>query len=150
MQRFVIKHFNELSLSELYRILRLRAEVFVVEQDCPYQDLDDRDQDAWHVWMEDDGGDVTACLRVFRFDESHSQIGRVVCSRKVRGTGVGKCLMLKGIDVAKEQFPDLPVLIHAQQYAKGFYEKCGFRVSSDPFDEDGIPHVEMLLEFNNI
>lgn len=148
MSKLFVKHFSELSTGELYRILRLRAEVFVVEQNCPYQDLDDRDQDAWHVWIEDEGGEVLACLRVFRFDESHSQIGRVVDSSAVRGTGVGKSLMLKGIDVAKEHFPGLPILIHAQQYAKGFYEKCGFEVSSDPFDEDGIPHVEMLLNFN--
>lgn len=147
MQIF-IKHFSDISAQELYNILRLRSEVFVVEQDCVYQDLDDRDQDAWHVWIEDDGGEVVACLRVFRFDDGHSQIGRVVNSMKVRGTGVGKSVMLKGIEVAKEHFPELPILIHAQQYAKGFYEKCGFEVSSEPFDEDGIPHVEMLLYFN--
>ena len=140
-----VKHFSELSSLELYKILSLRSEVFVVEQDCVYQDPDNRDQDAWHVWIEDGRGDVVACLRVFWFDEGHSQIGRVANSMKVRGTGVGKCIMLKGIEVAKEHFPDIPILIHAQQYASGFYEKCGFEVSSEPFDEDGIPHVEMLL-----
>ena len=137
------KHFRELAPDELYGILRLRSEVFVVEQDCVYQDLDDRDQDAWHLWLEEDG-EIVACLRVFRLDEEHSQIGRVVTSMKVRGTGAGKQMMLEGIAVAGKYFPGLPVLIHAQEYAKGFYEKCGFRVSSEPFDEDGIPHVEML------
>lgn len=140
------RHFSELSATELYGMLKLRSEVFVVEQDCVYQDLDDRDADAWHSWIEDDGK-VVACLRVFRLDEEHSQIGRVVTSLDVRGTGIGKRMMEEGVRIAGEKYPGLPVLIHAQEYAKGFYGKFGFRVTSEPFDEDGIPHVEMILGY---
>ena len=136
-------HYSELSTEQLYTILRLRAEVFVVEQDCPYQDLDCRDQNAWHVWLEQDG-EVLGCLRVFKFDEIHSQIGRVVTSLKLRGKGYGAMLMKRGVEVAEEKFPGAPILIHAQAYASGFYAKFGFEVSSGEFLEDGIPHVEMI------
>lgn len=138
-------HFSRLDKETLYKILRLRAEVFVVEQNCPYQDLDDNDQNAWHVWAEEDG-QVLGCCRVFLFDKEHSQIGRVVTSIKARGIGLGKRLMQKGIEISKKQFPDKPVLIHAQSYASGFYEKLGFRISSAEFLEDNIPHHEMLLD----
>ena len=138
-----VKHFKDLTIEELYDILRLRAEVFVVEQDCPYQDLDGRDRNAWHVWLEESGKAV-ACLRVFMFDELHSQIGRVVTSLDVRGKGAGRLIMEEGVKIAEEHFPDFPILIHAQAYATGFYEKFGFRISSDAFLEDGIPHHEMI------
>lgn len=138
--------YQELTKDELYRILQLRSEVFVVEQDCPYQDLDDMDQHAIHIWAEDDEGVVSGCLRVFRLDDAHSQIGRVITKESVRGTGLGKVLMEYGVAAVREHFPDLPCLIHAQSYATGFYEKSGFKVSSEDFLEDGIPHREMILE----
>ncbi len=139
------KYYTELTTSELYKILKLRAEVFVVEQDCPYQDLDDRDLNAWQIWVEDDG-EVVACMRVFMYDDTYSQIGRVVTSLKVRGTGVGKMMVQEGVRLADEKFPGCPILIHSQDYATGFYEKFGFRITSEPFMEDGIPHREMIRE----
>lgn len=139
----ITRKFNDLTTNELYDILRLRAEVFVVEQDCPYQDLDDRDRDAYHVWAETDG-EVVGCLRVFMYDGTYAQIGRVVTSRKIRGKGWGMEMMKAGIHIVKEHYGNAPILIHAQAYATGFYEKLGFRISSEPFLEDGIPHYEMI------
>lgn len=136
-------HFSSLSADELYGILRLRAEVFVVEQDCPYQDLDDRDRDSYQVWATD-GGETVGCLRVFMYDSTYAQIGRVVTSRKIRGEGWGLEMMKTGIRIVKEHYGDAPILIHAQSYATGFYEKLGFRISSEEFLEDGIPHYGMI------
>lgn len=137
------KYFTDLTTSELYGILKLRAEVFVVEQDCPYQDLDGKDLKAWHIWIEEDG-EVLACLRVFQYDETYSQIGRVVTSMKVRSTGTGRMIMEEGVRLADEKYPGFPIMIHAQSYAAGFYEKFGFKISSEQFLEDGIPHNEMI------
>jgi len=144
-----IAPYNELSTEQLYKILRLRAEVFVVEQNCPYQDLDNRDQNAWHLWLEEDG-EVLACLRVFKYDEIHSQIGRVITSLRLRGKGYGALIFGKGVELSEEKFPGAPILIHSQAYAKGFYEKFGFKVSSEEFLEDGIPHCEMIRPANSL
>ena len=140
------KRYGELTLDELYGILRLRAEVFVVEQDCPYQDLDGNDSCAVHLFAVEDG-EVVACLRVFRKDDGNATIGRVVTSQKVRGTGLGLALMEEGIRISEAEHGRVPIGIHAQTYAVGFYEKCGFRVSSGQFLEDGIPHNEMTYYF---
>lgn len=140
---FKVSRFSLLKPEELYGILRLRAEVFVVEQNCPYQDLDDRDKDSYQVWAEDNG-EVVGCLRVFMYDGTYAQIGRVVTSQKIRGKGWGLEMMKIGIRTVREHFGNVPILIHAQAYATGFYEKAGFRISSGQFLEDGIPHYEMI------
>lgn len=139
-----IKHFNELTTMELYKILRARAEIFVVEQDCPYQDLDNKDLNAWHVWFEDEDG-VAAYCRVLDKGvsyEGEGSIGRVITVK--RGTGLGYKVMMEGIRVAEEKFGQTSLRISAQQYAQGFYEKCGFVRVSEPYLEDDIPHVQML------
>ena len=139
-----IKHFNELTTMELYRILRARAEIFVVEQDCVYQDLDNKDLNAWHVWFEDEDG-VAAYCRVLDKGVSYKDegsIGRVITVK--RGTGLGYKVMMEGIHVAEEKFGQTSLRICAQQYAQGFYEKCGFVRVSEPYLEDDIPHVQML------
>lgn len=139
-----IKHFNELTAIELYRILRARAEIFVVEQDCVYQDLDNKDLNAWHVWYEDEDG-VAAYCRVLDKGVSYpdeGSIGRVITVK--RGTGLGYKIMMEGIRIAKEKFGQTALRISAQQYAQGFYEKCGFARVSEPYLEDDIPHVQML------
>lgn len=139
-----IKHFNELTAIELYRILRARAEIFVVEQDCVYQDLDNKDLNAWHVWYEDEDG-VAAYCRVLDKGVSYpdeGSIGRVITVK--RGTGLGYKIMMEGIRIAKEKFGQTALRISAQQYAQGFYEKCGFARVSEPYLEDGIPHVQMV------
>ena len=136
------RRFEELSIDELYELLRLRAEVFVVEQDCPYQDLDCNDQKAVHLFAIEDGK-VEACLRVYLKDDGNASIGRVVTSKKVRGTGLALKMMEMGKRISLREFVDRPIVIHAQCYATGFYRKCGFEISSGEFLEDDIPHVEM-------
>lgn len=140
---FTVKHFSELSNLELYEILKTRQEVFVVEQNCPYMDIDDADKDALHVFSWNDSGRINACLRVFYKDvpEGIVQIGRVVTLD--RGIGLGGQILHKGIEVALERFNAKILYLEAQQYATGFYEREGFKVVSEPFLEDGIPHVKM-------
>lgn len=138
------KHFNELTCRELYEILRARAEVFVVEQNCAYQDIDGTDCDAVHMYILD--GDKTAAyLRVFMRDAEHgiAQIGRVITLR--RGEGLGLLLLRAGIREAFDVFGAESIHLEAQKYAEGFYEKAGFRTVSEEFPIDGIPHVEMIL-----
>ena len=139
-----IKHFTELSLEELYGLLQLRSEVFVVEQSCVYQDLDGNDRKAYHVFLEQEGT-IRACARFFLKNPREATIGRVVACTQVRGTGAALRLMCEAIRSCREHFPGLPIVIHAQSYAKGFYQKCGFQVTSKEFLEDLIPHVEMTL-----
>lgn len=144
-----ILNFHELTLDQLYAVLRLRSEVFVVEQDCPYNDLDGKDQDAVHVFITEDDSTVIGCLRVFEKDADTVQIGRVVSSGSRRGEGIGAALMTEAVKVAAERFADKgTVYLEAQVYAIGFYEKFGFRVCSEEFLEDGIPHVVMTRNNN--
>lgn len=143
-----IKHFSELTAEELYRILAARSEIFVVEQDCVYQDLDGKDINAWHVWYEDEDG-IAAYCRVLDKGVSYEyegSIGRVIAVK--RGTGLGYKVMMEGIRVAEERFGQTSLRISAQQYAQGFYEKCGFVRVSEPYLEDDIPHVQMLRSDN--
>ena len=141
----IVKHFKELTLEELYEILKIRAEVFVVEQDCAYQDLDDIDQEAWHVYLRENG-EIVGYLRVIeagkRLDEV--SIGRVISLR--RRCGVGTQLLQAGIRVAKEKFGASKIKIGAQIQAQPFYESVGFRCVSKSYLEDGIPHVYMVHE----
>jgi ElaA protein len=141
----VIKRFEELTVEELYEILKARAEVFIVEQNCAYQDIDGKDKHAYHVFLKDDTG-ILAYLRVIEKGISFEEvsIGRVLTIK--RGCGLGKILMLEGIKIAKEKLNADKIRIGAQCYAKAFYEKVGFRQVSDEFLEDGIPHIQMLLE----
>ena len=139
---FKCKPFHELTVDELYELLRVRAEVFVVEQDCVYQDLDGDDQVSVHLWLTD-GGKVVALCRVCPAGTHMEEvsIGRVITTE--RGKGYGKRIMLEGIKVAQEHFNAKRIDIEAQEYARGFYEQVGFRQSSEPFILDGIPHIRM-------
>ena len=136
------KTFPELTVPELYEMLRIRTEVFVVEQNCVYQDMDGDDQAALHLWLTE-GEKVVALCRVCPAG-THMQevsIGRVITT--VRGKGYGRRIMLEGIRAAREHFGAKVIDIEAQEYAKGFYEQVGFRQSSEPFMLDGIPHIKM-------
>lgn len=139
------KKFDELSTRELYSILRARSAVFVVEQNCAYQDIDGVDFDACHIYTTHDG-ELSAYLRVFMRDEATgtAQIGRVITVK--RGCGLGLVLLREGIREAFSRDDVRSIYLEAQTYAVGFYEKAGFRVASDEFMEDGIPHVVMTLE----
>ena len=145
MMELCVKRFDELTLSELYAILRLRSEVFVVEQNCVYNDPDGRDEAALHLFLRDDEG-LQAYLRVMDKDAAHEHvsIGRVIAVK--RRCGLASRLLQAGIDAAKVHFGARQVYLEAQTYAKGLYEKQGFRQISEEFLEDGIPHVKMLLD----
>lgn len=140
-----VKRFDELDIYEMYEILKLRVDVFVVEQNCPYPELDEKDKSAWHVYFREDGS-ITAYLRVLdpgvSFDTA--AIGRVISTR--RRCGLGTKLMQEGIRVARERMNTAAVKIEAQTYARSFYEQLGFVQTSEEFLEDGIPHIEMILK----
>ena len=144
----VIKHFDRLSKVELYRILQARAAIFVVEQNCPYQDLDDKDQNAIHVWLENDKG-IQAYCRVLDRGATFEEvaIGRVITVK--RGANLGYQLMQEAIAVAIKYFNAESIRISSQVYAKGFYEKSGFVQDSDEYLEDNIPHIQMYLRIED-
>ena len=141
----VVKKFQDLTVDELYAILRLRSAVFVVEQDCVYQDLDDIDQEAWHVYLKD-GEEIVGYLRVVakgkRLDEV--SIGRVISL--YRRKGIGSKLMEIGKAVAMEKFGATKIKVGAQVHAQSFYEQAGFKPISEHYLEDGIPHIYMIYE----
>ena len=136
------KSVQQLTINELYELLRVRSEVFVVEQNCVYQDLDGDDQDAIHLWLTLDDK-IVALARVCPAGTHMTEIsiGRVITAD--RGKGYGKRIMLHAIDAAIEHFGATLIDIEAQEYAKGFYEGVGFKQSSDTFMLDGIPHIKM-------
>ena len=138
---WILKHFSELSNRELYEILRVRVSVFVVEQTCPYQEIDEADFDAYHLFLADETGHIRAYLRIFEKDAEFVRLGRILTTE--RGTGLGLKLIFEGMRVAEELYGKRRFYIEAQSYAIGFYEKAGFRVVSEEFLEDGIPHVKM-------
>lgn len=145
MMETVVKRFEELTVEELYEILKLRADVFIVEQNCVYQDIDDKDKGAWHVFLRDDDG-LKAYLRVLDKGVVFKEvsIGRVVS--KKREQGFGKMVMEVGIKTAIDKFGADKIKIVAQSYAEGFYRKMGFVTVSEEFMYDGIPHVYMIWE----
>ena len=142
--KYIIKRFEELTTVELYEILKLRYEIFVVEQNCVYQDLDDIDYQSLHIFCEENHN-VFAYLRIYpkRGETDVVQIGRVVTLK--HRTGSGSALMEKGIQTIKDTMNYKKIYIVAQKQAIGFYEKFGFIVTSEEFLEDGIPHVAMEL-----
>jgi Predicted acyltransferase len=145
----VVKRFEELSVEEIYKILQVRVEVFVVEQNCVYQEIDDKDKYSYHVFLKDDTG-IKAYLRVIDKGVSFEDvsIGRVLTLK--RGCGLGNLILFEGIKVAKEKMNADRIKIEAQSYAKEFYEKAGFKQVSEEFLEDGIPHIQMVLEIPQI
>ena len=138
----VFKFFNELTNTELYEIARSRTEVFLLEQKIICQDLDGVDYDALHCFLWENGR-VIAYLRAYYEGEDTVKIGRVITL--THGVGHGTKLMRESIPEIKKRLPSSVIALHAQSYAIGFYERCGFAVASDEFMEEGIPHVEMTL-----
>ena len=139
----VSKFFNELTTTELYEILKARSEIFVVEQSCVYQDLDYKDYDCLHIFYEDNAK-VVGYLRAFNKDDDVVQIGRVLTIQ--HGIGIGGKLLKEGIEQIRLKLHPKQLYIEAQCYATGYYEREGFKICSDEFLEDGIPHVEMMME----
>ena len=145
---WTLKRFDELSARELYDLLRLRSEVFVVEQDCPYLDADGKDThpDARHLLGRDAAGELAAYLRLLPAGLSYEEpsFGRVVTSPRHRGQGLGDEMVQVALAAMNTLWPGVPVRIGAQAHLTKYYGKHGFVVDSDEYDEDGIPHREML------
>jgi ElaA protein len=140
--------FNDLTVDDLYAVVRLREAVFIVEQSCPYPDSDGRDPRAWHLlgWQHGSERKLVAYARVFepgiRYEEA--SIGRVVTAPEVRGTGLGKVLMAEALRRLETLVPGQVVKIAAQRRLEKFYRDLGFKTVSAPYEEDGIIHVDMM------
>lgn len=141
---FKFKSFGELSAMELYQILALRGEVFVVEQECIYNDVDGKDLRSVHIWIEEEG-EIMAYLRVLEPGVSYeaASMGRVVVSPRARGRGLARRMVSEGIRYITQVMDEKTITIGAQEYLKGFYMSLGFEPVSDVYDEDGIPHLDM-------
>ena len=140
------KHFNDLTTKELYQILQLRNEVFIVEQNCPFQDLDDKDFKCSHLMgFDTDSQKIMAYARIVPAGISYTEasIGRVVTSPQARGEGIGKVLMEKSIKILEELYGGVSIRIGAQFYLKKFYESLDFQQVSEIYLEDGIEHILM-------
>jgi ElaA protein len=143
--QFKIKRFNELSATELYNVLQLRSEVFIVEQNCVYQDIDGKDEKALHVLGYYDGT-IAAYCRLFAPGDyfEQSSIGRVVIGTAFRDRKWGHILMRTAIHGVEDHFKQHGIVISAQLYLKRFYESHGFAQTGEEYLEDGIPHIRMV------
>jgi ElaA protein len=133
--------FDQLTPNGLYELLRFRQEIFVVEQRCPYPELDGLDQMAWHLLLRVDGG-LAGCARVI---PSPVRIGRVAVAAELRRHGLGRKLMEEALLFCRAQYPGLPVVLTAQAYLVSFYRSFGFETTGEPFDDFGLTHVDMEL-----
>jgi ElaA protein len=146
VKKVVIKSFYELDLDELYGILKLRQEVFVVEQDCPYIDTDGHDQAGHHVMIFEDDN-LVAYSRILPKGSTYkgyASIGRVISAQSHRGKGLGREVMQVSLMIAKELWPEEEIKISAQVYALPFYRSLGFKEVGEEYLEDGIPHMGMI------
>lgn len=142
------KPFDALDGDEVYAVLKLRSEIFVVEQNCPYLDADGLDQGAWHCLYRQ-GDRLLAYLRSLAPGVSYanaSAIGRIVIAGEARGRGLSRELIQRGIDFNRQRWPDADLDIGAQAHLRELYESLGFAVVGEPYDEDGIPHLHMRLQ----
>ena len=142
--KWILKKFDELTIDELYAILELRNQVFIVEQNCIYKDTDGKDQSAWHLMAMEDGK-LVAYTRILAPGAVYIDpaIGRVVTSPSMRGSGIGKELMNRSIEACEKLFGKISVTLSAQVYLKKFYESLGFITVGEEYLDDGIPHIEM-------
>ena len=142
--KWTCQTFEQLSKEDLYLILMERVNVFVVEQTCPYPEIDHRDQEAIHLIAKENGTIVAYC-RIFQngIVYKEASIGRVLVTQAGRKKGYGKMLLIKALEKLNE-LGETSVKIQAQAYLKSFYESFGFKVVSDVYDEDGIPHLDMI------
>ncbi|MGL4911519.1 MAG: GNAT family N-acetyltransferase [Romboutsia sp.] len=142
-----IKKFKELNIEEMYKILELRSEIFVVEQECPYQDCDGKDENSYHLFSEENG-EIIAYLRIIEKGVSYDEIsiGRVCISKCYRGKGISREMMLKAIEFIEQSLKEYEIKIQAQSYLLNFYKSLGFKEVSNEYLEDNIPHIDMLYK----
>lgn len=139
-------HFHELTPDDLYDIVALRTAIFIVEQNCPYQDSDGADRVSHHLWTRGANGEIAAYLRVVPPGVKYVEpsLGRIATASSVRGTGLGRALVREGIARAQRLYGAVPIRIGAQRYLLRFYEQLGFVSTGYEYDEDDIPHTEMV------
>ena len=143
----ITKTFYELDTEDLYQILRLRSEVFVVEQDCVYQDIDNKDQNAIHLYYKENN-EIVAYTRIFKAGDYYENpcIGRVVVSKKNRGNDLGKKIMIDSMEYIKQNIKGEKIELSAQKYLDKFYKDLGFYKIGEDYLEDGIPHQRMIFD----
>lgn len=143
-----LSSFESLSASELYALLQLRSDVFVIEQQCIYRDLDDKDKQCHHLLGYTQTGELAAYSRIVPPTVSYHEpsIGRVLTNPTYRGKNLGKELMQKSIEEIRKMFPNQAIRISAQLYLLNFYRSFGFVEVGESYDEDGIEHIEMVLD----
>jgi len=145
--KWFVKQMEEMDIRTLYDIIALRINVFIIEQKCFYEELDYKDFKSIHVYAKDDTDRIVAYLRVLEPGVSFEEVslGRVIVHPDARKDGIGRELMLRGFEVARNHYGDAPIRISAQAYLQKFYESLGFVCTSDIYLEDDIPHLEMIL-----
>ncbi len=150
MLQIAVKNFTELTVDELYAVLQMRSEVFVVEQDCAYQDLDGKDQKALHILGYKNNG-LVAYTRIFALGDDYeaASIGRVVVKSSERQYGFGKDIMIASIKAINKHFDQTKIYLSAQTYLKKFYHELGFQETGEEYLEDGIPHIKMVKGNNS-
>jgi len=141
-----LKSFKELDSSELYEILKLRAEVFIIEQDCNYLDPDGQDFSAYHLY-DKKGGQIVSYARLYESNE-YCHIGRVLTSNSVRREGYGISLMNEAIKHCKSLYPNKDIIISAQEYLLKFYRDFGFVAEGERYFEDNLPHFKMRIKLS--
>lgn len=146
MQTFILRHFNDLTVHELYDLLQLREEVFQIEQNCLYKDIDDKDKECYHLLLYKET-ELIAYSRMVPEGISYDgyvSIGRVASKTKYRKEGFGRLLMKETMQQLQNLFPDSPIKISAQKYLQKFYESYGFTAEGEWYMEDDIPHIAMI------
>ncbi|GAA0501151.1 GNAT family N-acetyltransferase [Salinibacillus aidingensis] len=144
--QWIHKNFDQLAVSELYTLLRERVNVFVVEQNCPYPEIDNYDQHSTHLYLEHDGEIVAYCrLLPHHTIYREASIGRILVTQKFRKQGYAKKLMDKALSIMKEEWGETEIKLHAQSHLQNFYGQYGFETVTDEYMDDGILHVDMIL-----
>ena len=141
-----VKSFQELSLEEFHDIIALRIQIFIIEQNCPYQEVDGKDKLAHHLFFKNETDEIIAITRILPQGISYEEvaIGRVVVHEDYRGTGLGNQLMSDSMKFVRDKYGEVPVRLSAQKHLENYYGNHGFKSTGKEYLEDGIPHVEML------
>ncbi|WP_102029287.1 GNAT family N-acetyltransferase [Salirhabdus sp. Marseille-P4669] len=143
-----LKSFEQFTLEELYSVLKERVLVFVVEQECPYPEIDDYDQTSYHLLLKEQNKLIAYCrLLPSNTKYEEASIGRVLVKESYRNLGLAHKLMEQAVTIMKEEWNEPIIKLQAQSHLQGFYGKHGFKVVSEEYMDDGIPHVDMLLKF---
>ncbi|MFA5575461.1 MAG: GNAT family N-acetyltransferase [Brumimicrobium sp.] len=140
-----IKHYNDLSLNEFHDIIALRIKVFIIEQNCPYQELDGKDKKSYHLICRDNEGELVGTLRILPQGVAFKEVGlgRIVLDESVRGVNNGHQMVEEAMKFCKAEFGEVPIYMSGQKHLESFYQKHGFESTGKEYMEDNIPHVEM-------